>query len=35
MDQRNAYRDLIANRLEKQKALLELLAAEKIDITAL
>ena len=35
MEQRNAYRELIANRLEKQKALTELLSAEKIDIAAL
>ena len=36
MEQRNAYREMIANRLEKQKALTtELLAAEKIDLSAL
>lgn len=35
MEQRNQYRDMIATRLEKQKALLELLAAEKIDLAAL
>ena len=35
MDQRNGYRDMIANRLEKQKALLELLGQEKIDLAAL
>ena len=35
MDQRNGYRDMIANRLEKQKALNEILAAEKIDLAAL
>ena len=35
MDQRNNYRDMIAKRLEKQKALQELLTAEKIDIAAL
>ena len=35
MDQRNNYRDMIARRLEKQKALQELLTAEKIDIAAL
>ena len=35
MEARNRYRELIANRLEKQKAVLELLAAEKIDIAGL
>lgn len=35
MDQRNNYRDMIAKRLEKQKALQELLTAEKIDLAAL
>lgn len=35
MEQRNNYRELISNRLEKQKALLELLGAEKIDIALL
>ena len=35
MDQRNGYRDMIQNRLDKQKALTELLAQEKIDLGAL
>ena len=35
MEQRNNYREMIANRLEKQKAVTDLLAAEKIDIALL
>ena len=35
MDQRNGYREMIQKRLEKQKALTDLLAGEKIDLAAL
>ena len=35
MENRNKYRDMIAQRKEKEKALLELLTQEKIDLAAL
>lgn len=35
MEKRNGYRDMIATRKEKEKAVLDLLAQEKIDIAAL
>lgn len=35
MAKRNAYRDMIALRKEKEKAVVDLLALDKIDIKAL
>ena len=35
MDNRNKYRDMISQRKEKEKAVLELLTQEKIDLAAL
>ena len=35
MENRNKYRDMIAQRKEKEKAVLELLTQEKIDLAAL
>ena len=35
MNERNAYRDMISVRKDKEKALTDILALEKIDITAL
>lgn len=35
MQQRNQYRDMIALRKEKEKALVDILAADKVDFTAL
>jgi len=35
MDKRNGYRDMIALRKEKEKALIEILAMEKIDLPSL
>ena len=35
MDKRNEYREMIALRKEKEKALVDLLAQEKIDLPSL
>lgn len=35
MENRNKYRDMISQRKEKEKAVLELLTQEKIDLAAL